>query len=215
MLVIMSQFLVVATRKLHREHMLRKEFVMARIRDWKSMQDLSARLLQERTGENIAAWNRRIAKEKLNDEKSLRAWLSKQGVTGYAQSLLVWERFGYPDFLLASADDLIEGQYADRPQLRPIFDALIDAAAALGEVTIQTRKTYVSLVTPRRTFARIQPTTKSRVDLGLRLEGHRPGGRLQPSKIHESTPLQISLASAGDIDAEVLNWLQEAYDQNS
>ena len=188
---------------------------MAKIRDWKSMKELSTRLLQERTGENVVTWNRRIAEKQLNDEKSLRAWLTKQGVTGYAQSLLVWERFGYPDFILASADDLIESQYADRPQLRPIFDALIDATASLGEVTIQTRKTYVSLVTPRRTFARIQPTTRNRVDLGLRLEGYKPGGRLQPSKIHETTPLQISFATVDDIDSEVLNWLQEAYDQNS
>src|SRR6266508_6057987 len=168
---------------------------MVKIRDWKSMRDLSIRLLMERTGENVATWNRRIAKGQFNDEKSLRAWLTKQGVTGYAQGLLVMERFGYPDFLLASADDLIDGQYADRPQLRPIFDAIIDAAAGLGEVTIQTRKTYVSLVTPRRTFARIQPTTKSRIDLALRLEGHKPGGRLQRSKIHDTTRLQISLAS--------------------
>lgn len=187
---------------------------MAKLRDWKSMNDLSARLLEERTGENVATWNRRIAKEQLDDEKSLRAWLTEQGVTGYAQSLLVMERFGYPDFLLASADELIDGQYADRPQLRPIFEALIEAAAGLGEVTVQTRKTYVSLVTPRRTFARIQPTTKSRVDLGLRLEGQKPSGRLRPSKIHETMPLQISLASVDDIDPEVLNWLQAAYDQN-
>jgi len=178
------------------------------------MLDWSARLLQERTGEDVATWNRRIAKEQLNDEKSLRAWLTKQGVTSYPQSLLVWERFGYPDHLLASAEDLIDRQYADRPQLRPIFDAVIDAAAGLGQLTIQARKTYVSLVTSRRTFARIQPTTKSRVDLALRLEGHKPGGRLQPSKIHETTRLQISLASLDDIDSEVLKLLQEAYDRS-
>ena len=188
---------------------------MTKMRDWKSMNEMSARLLEERTGEDVATWKRRIAKEQIKDEKSLRAWLTKQGVTGYAQSLLVMERFGYPDFFLASADELIEGQYADRPQLRPIFDALIEAAAGLGEVTIQTRKTYVSLVTPRRTFARIQPTTKNRVDLGLRLEGHKPGGRLQPSKIQETMRVQIGLASVDEIDSEALDLLQEAYDQNS
>jgi hypothetical protein len=179
------------------------------------MLDWSARLLKERTGEDVASWNRRIAEEQLNDEKSLRAWLTEQGVTSYPQSLLVWERFGYPDHLIASAEDLIEKQYADRPQLRPIFEAIIEAAAGLGEIIIQARKTHVSLVTSRRTFARIQPTSKSRVDLALRLEGHKPGGRLQPSKIHETTRLQISLASVDDIDSEVLAWLQEAYDQNS
>src|SRR5215216_1364697 len=187
---------------------------MAQTRDWKGMKDMSARLLQERTGQDLETWNQRIISEGFTIEQTLGAWLTKQGVTGYAQSLLVMERFGYPDFFLASADELIEAQYADRPQLRPIFDAIIDAAAGLGEVVIQTRKTYVSLVSPRRTFARVQPTTRQRVDLGLRLEGQQPGGRLHPSKIHETMPLQISLTSLDEVNAEVLGWLQQAYDQN-
>jgi hypothetical protein len=176
---------------------------------------MSARLLKERTGEGVETWNRRIRGERLADEKSLRRWLIERGVTGYAQTLLVMEQFGYPDFLLASADDLILGQYADRPRLRPIFDALIDAAAGLGEVAVQARKTYVSLVTPRRTFARIQPSTKSRLDLGLRLEGRKPAGRLVPSKIHQTMRLQISLASPNEVDREVLDWLQKAYEENA
>lgn len=187
---------------------------MAQSRDWQGMKDMSARLLKERTGADVETWNLRIKAERFDDEQELRAWLTAQGVTGYAQSLLVMERFGYPDFMLASADELIQGQYADRPQLRPILDAIIEAAAGLGEVIVQTRKTYVSLVSPRRTFARVQPTTKQRVDLGLRLAGQQPGGRLQPSKIHETMPLQISLTTVDEVDAEVLDWLQQAYDQN-
>jgi hypothetical protein len=69
-------------------------------------------------------------------------------------------------------------------------------------------------VTPKRTFARVQPTTKNRVDLGLRLEGQAPGGRLQPSRIHETTPLQISLSSVEEFDSEVLEWLSKAYERN-
>jgi hypothetical protein len=128
--------------------------------------------------------------------------------------MLVMEQFGYPDFLLASADELIDGQYEDRPELRSIFEAVIDAAAGLGEVVVQARKTYVSLVSPRRTFARVQPTTRNRVDLGLRIDGQKPLGRLKASKIHETMKLQISLASRDDLDTEVLEWLQRAYDQN-
>jgi hypothetical protein len=60
----------------------------------------------------------------------------------------------------------------------------------------------------------ISPTTRQRVDLGLRLEGQPPGGRLMPSKIHETMPLQISLTTPGKVDAEVLAWLQRAYEQN-
>jgi hypothetical protein len=190
------------------------EVSVAQTRDWQGMRDMSARLLKQRTGADVETWNQRIRAEGFMDEQALRSWLTTQGVMGYAQSLLVMERFGYPDFLLASADELIQGQYADRPQLRPIFDAIIDAAAGLGEVVVQTRKTYVSLVTPRRTFARVQPTTRQRLDLGLRLEGLEPGGRLLPSKIRATMPLQISLTTPEQVDSEVLDWLQRAYDQN-
>ena len=187
---------------------------MSNKRDWSSMTDMMARLLIERTGEDVAAWNKKIAQENLKDEKSLKSWLTGQGVTGYPRMMLVMERFGYPDFFNSSADELIDGQYTDRPQLRPICDALIAAATGLGEVVVQARKTYISLVTPRRTFARIQPTTKTRVDLGLRLDGHRAEGRLLPAKMDETMRLRIALTSVDEVDEEVLGLLQEAYEQN-
>jgi hypothetical protein len=81
-------------------------------------------------------------------------------------------------------------------------------------VIIQARKTYVSLVSPRRTFARVQPTTRARVDLGLRLEGRQPGGRLLPSTMHETMRLQVSLTAPADVNPEVRRWLQQAYSEN-
>jgi uncharacterized protein DUF5655 len=125
------------------------------------------------------------------------------------------ERFGCPDFVLASADQLIDQQYADRPHQRPIYDAIVSAAAQCGEVIIQARKTFVSLLTPRRTFARIQPTTKTRVDLGLRLDRQRPGARLRSSKIHETMRHQVSLTTPNQVDSEVKKWLKQAYTENS
>ena len=60
----------------------------------------------------------------------------------------------------------------------------------------------------------MQPTTKNRVDLGIRLEGLKPGGRLRPSKIHESKPIQVSFSARDEVDSEVLSWLQQAYDES-
>jgi hypothetical protein len=118
------------------------------VRSWHDIREWSAGLLGARTGEDVAAWNRRVAESGMDDEPALRAWLAEQGVTGYAQALLVWERFGYPDFLTADADALIAGQYADRPHLRPVLEAVLVALPALGPVTVQARKTFVSLVSP-------------------------------------------------------------------
>ena len=48
------------------------------------------------------------------------------------------------------ADELIAGQYADRPQLRPILEAVLAELPGLGPVTVQARRTLVTLFTPRR-----------------------------------------------------------------
>lgn len=174
----------------------------------------SARLLEKRSGEGVETWNRRIRQKRFEDEETLRSWLTDEGVTGYAQDLLVMERFGYPEFLTATAKELVDGQYSDRPRLRPIYEAIIESAKGLGDVTIQARKTYVSLVSPRRTFARIQPTTRDRIDLALRIEGTRPRGRLRPSKVHDTMQVQVGLSSLEDVDAEVRSWLRQAFEQN-
>jgi hypothetical protein len=185
-------------------------------KSWQEATEWSAGLLADRTGQDVAAWNRRVAETGIADEASLRAWLAGQEVTGYAQALLVWERFGYPDFLTADADELIAGQYADRPGLRPVLDAVLAALPPLGPVTVQARKTIVSLVSPRRTFAAVQATTKSRVDLGLRLADVKPEGRLLAVRNINvgAVNLMVALTAPGEVDEEVLGWLRRAYDES-
>ena len=187
---------------------------MPTIRDWRRNRDMWVRALESQTSEGLDTWNYRIREVTPANERQLRTWLSAQGVTGYAQSLLVMERFGYPDFILATADELIEKQYADRAHLRPIYDAIIIAAKRHGELVIQARKTYVSLVTPRRTFARVQPR-KTHVDLGLRLENCEVGGRLEISRLHHTMRVQIALTKPEEVDAEVQHWIELAYLENS
>ena len=154
------------------------------------MRDSSANLLQRRTGRNLDDWNRRIARRPFLNQAALRQWLADQGVTGYPQQLLVWERFGYPSFMTAGADDLIDRQYVDRAQL---------------------------LVSKRRTFAATQATTSNRVDLGLRLGNQRPGGRLKPGKGvgNGSMTVCLPLSAVADLDDEALSWLRRAYDENA
>ena len=187
---------------------------MPTILDWRQNRDRWIGLLKNQTSEGLDTWNQRIREATITDERQLRNWLSVQGITGYAQLLLVMERFGYPDFVLATADELIEKQYADRAHLRPIYDAIIVASECYGELVIQARKTYVSLVTPRRTFARVQPR-KSHVDLGLRLENCEVGGRLETSRIHHTMRVQIALTKPEEVDTEVQSWIERAYLENS
>ena len=188
-----------------------------RPRSWQEMREQEIQWLIERTGDGLDTWNARVRESGMADEASLRAWLSERGVTGYPAMLLVMERFGYPDYLQATADELIDGQYADRTDLRPILDKVLGMLPSVGDVEVQARKTYVALITPKRTFGAVQPTTKKRVDLGLRLTADvQPGGRLERASNfgQSSVTHKIALASADEVDDFVIDWLKRGYELN-
>jgi hypothetical protein len=183
------------------------------VRTWAELRDANEARLRRQTGHDVAWWNARIAAAGLDDESALRAWLTAEGVTGYQQMRLVMERFGYRDFLLATAGELLDGQYADRPQLRPILDAVLATVATFGPVDIQARKTYISLLTPRRTFAAVKPTARTRMDVALRLDGATPGGRLLDGSSTAGGTLNVrfAVASVDDLDDEAIGYLRQAY----
>jgi hypothetical protein len=187
-----------------------------RPRTWPEMRERIVQILERRTGEGIDVWVARVAALGDIDEPHLRLWLTEHGVTGYPQMLLVMERFGYPDFMLATADELIDAQYADRPTLRPVLDEVLLRAMEAGDVDVQARKTWVSLVTPKRTFALVRATTRDRVDVGLRLPGAEPGGRLLAARGlgNDYINVRVALHSTNDVDAPFASWLQQAYDAN-
>src|SRR6185437_11219435 len=124
------------------------------------------------------------------------------------------------DYLAADGDDadeLIEGQYADRPQLRPILDAVLAELPGLGPVTVQPRRTLVTLFTPRRAFAAVRAATRDRVDLGLRLDDTRPGGRLLAAGNvgGGGVTVRVALARPDEVDDEVRDLMRRAYAENS
>jgi Domain of unknown function (DUF5655) len=176
---------------------------------------ITAQLVRE-TGADVAAWNARIRELGPTSAAALKSWLGEQGVTGYPAMLLGYETFGYPDYLQASADELIDGQYRDKPAIRPIYDRLIAELPNVGEVEVQARKTYVALIGPRRTFASIQPTTKTRIDVGLRFDDAAQAAGLEPAKSigQSSMTHKIGLSSPDDVNAETVGWLRRAYEAN-
>src|SRR5258708_38171324 len=68
---------------------------------------------------------------------------------------------------------------------------------------------------PRAIAAR--PTTKTRVDLGLRIDGAEPGGRLLDGRTIAGGTVNIrgALSAVDDLDDEAVGVLRRAYDANS
>jgi hypothetical protein len=198
---------------------------MVDAKDWREMHEWSAQLLRRQTGQDVEEWNRRIRDTGITSRDELQMWLKTRSINGYAQQLLIMERFGYPEFLLQTAEELLAGQFADRQHLRPVFDEVIEAGVGIahhGLVEVQARKTFVTLRTKRRKFAMVRPSTKTRIDLGLRIVelggGHeRFTPRLQSAKLLRDDTMthRIPLTRLEDVDDEVCYWLAIAYEQNT
>ena len=182
------------------------------VRGWEQMRVDAERRLVAATGADLSTWARRSQEAGVEDEAGLRRWLGASGVQGYGQMFVVMERFGYPDYLTADAGDLVDSQYVDRPALRPVLDAVLAVAAGLDGTHVQARKGYVGLVA-RRQFAVVKPTTRTRVDLGLRLDGEDPGGRLLPARslANAAINLRMPLTSVEDVDGDVQAALARAH----
>jgi len=111
--------------------------------------------------------------------------------------------------------DLVAAQYAGpKAALKPIYDKLLEAARPFGpDLEVAPKKTYVSL-RRKKQFALIQPSTKTRVDLGINLKGQDPAGRLEASgSFNAMVSHRVRLESPADVDAEVAGWLKEAFEQ--
>ena len=108
------------------------------------------------------------------------------------------------------ADALYAGA---RSALRPVHDALVRSIGVFGEFDIAPKKGYLSL-RRRKQFAMIQPSTTSRIDLGLILPNLSPTERLEPAAgFNTLFTHRVRLTNVTDIDRELLGWLRDAYDR--
>lgn len=110
-------------------------------------------------------------------------------------------------------EDVVAAQYAGKKSgLRPIYERLVAVVGEFGgDVELAPKKTYVSLRRAKQ-FGLIQPSTPTRVDLGLILKGVAPTARLEASgSFNAMVTHRVRLGDAAEVDAELVGWLRAAY----
>jgi len=173
--------------------------------------------MKEKTGKTLEQWLA-IAK-KTGAEKHgqiVKALKGDHGLThGYAN--LVAHKLLKSDAGSKTSEgtDLVATQYAGpKADLKPIYDAVIKVVKALGkDVEIAPKKTYVSL-RRKKQFALVQPSTKTRVDLGINLKDEPATGRLEKAgSFNAMVSHRVRLENVGDVDKDVKAWLKKAWSE--
>ena len=112
----------------------------------------------------------------------------------------------------ATGDDLVDAQYEGRKApLRPLYERLVAEVTAFGaDVEVAPKKTSVSL-RRKKQFAVIEAPSATRLQLGLNLRTAAATGRLRVAG--GMCTHRVDVTSSGEIDAELIGWLHEAYEE--
>ena len=163
--------------------------------------------LEDKTGRPLAQWMTLLTEAGLEKHGAMMSLLKgEHGVTHGFANLIVHE-FRNRD---AEPVDLVAQQYGGKESLRPILDRVLAVVEDFGsDIEVAPKKTYVSL-RRRKQFAQVQPSTRTRVDVGLNLKGHAPTERMKATS--GMCTHKVGVTSPTDVDEELVGWLRTAYD---
>ena len=179
----------------------------------KEMADAMVRNLTDKTGKTLAQWLKIAKGSKLEKHGHLIKFLkSDHGMShGYA-NLIAHKTLQSDAGSAANVDDLIDAQYAGKKEgLRPIYEKLIAAVTKFGDVEVSPKKAYVSLRHAKQ-FALLQPSTATRLDVGIKLKDVKPAGRLEKSgSFNAMVTHRVRITDKKEVNPELIAWLKAAY----
>lgn len=170
--------------------------------------------LQEKTGKSFPEWQKLIRAGKFARHGEIVKLLKeKHGVShGYANQIAL-EALRPADAPAPGSDDLVAVQYAGKKAaLKPVYEKLVALLRRIdGDVEFAPKKAYVS-VRRAKQFAIIQPTTATRLDVGINLKGHAATARLENSgSFNAMVSHRVRISNIDEIDSELESWLRKAH----
>ena len=172
------------------------------------------RNLEEMTGKSLDAWVAIVQESGADKVRARINYLKDEhGLTyGYANlvALTAKDRETAAETPPDPVDALFDGPKAG---LRPVYDRILSAARAFGDDVIESpKRTYTSLRRNKQ-FAVLQPSTRTRMDVGLVLKGTPAAGRLEAAGSWNSMCThRVRLEAPEEVDDELLQWLRDAYE---
>jgi hypothetical protein len=171
--------------------------------------------IKVKTGKTPEDFKKLAAPKNFTRAGEIVAWLKKDFGLGHGHSMAIAAvllKSGKPKRTQGEKlSDLFAGPKA---KWRKACDQLTAKAVKFGPgVEIVSNDTYVKLHRNGKKFAVIQPSSGERLELGFKMKGVKPIGRLEEAKGSWAGMVthRVLVTDPKQVNAEVLAWLRRAY----
>lgn len=175
------------------------------------------RNIEAKTGKSLAEFRAIIGQCGLTKHSEIRTLLMKEFGLGHgdAENLVHFARQtdgqSAAEATGLSADEVLSAIYTGaKAPLRALHDELLRGIEAMGPFETVPKKGYVSL-RRKKQFAMVGPGSKGRLEIGLNLKGIPGTERLVEQPPGGMCQYKVFVSSAGEVDAELLGWVSQAY----
>ena len=171
--------------------------------------------IAKKTGKTVDEWINIVQQQKLQKHGEMMKFLKEEhGFThGYANMVAI-KVTGTDARAVENKDELIDKQYKGKEHFKPLYQKLMIQIKSFGtDVEVAPKNAYVSL-RRKKQFATLQPSSKTRFEIGINLKGEAGDEVLKPiTSANAMCSHKIELTSEADLSTNVLNWIKKAYDK--
>jgi Domain of unknown function (DUF4287)/Domain of unknown function (DUF5655) len=174
--------------------------------------------IKAKTGQTPAEF-RALAQDKGLLQPGVKAgevvrWLKEDYGLGHGHAMAMYGAIKPADGPRQSTDEAVGTHFTGRRiGRRETYNRLIASVAEFGsDVSAQPAKSYISLVRDGKKFAIVRVTSE-RLDVGIKLKGAAPTGRLTlAGSWNAMVTHRVAIKDPADVDPELIRWMRSAYE---
>jgi hypothetical protein len=171
--------------------------------------------IKAKTGKTPSDFRVLAAEKGLVKHSEIIAWLKTDFELGHGHANAIAAVLKNPEFNKTSLEDKLEKVFTGTKAVwRETFNILLEKIRIFApDVELAPTSTYISLLKNKKKFGIVQPSSKERLDVGIKLGKISATQRLELSGTWNAMVThRVSIGSADEIDTELLNWLEQAYE---
>ena len=180
----------------------------------KKAEETQLKNIEASTGKTLGQWTSILKNSGFSKHGEQVNFLKKGHGFGHGNANMLVHHVNKSHSGFENEEDLISQQYKGKEALKLVYNQLVNDVKSFGnDVELSPKKAYVSL-RRKKQFAIIQPSTKTRLDLGLNLKFVEPSGVLEASGSWNSMcSHRVKIEKITDLNSSIISWLRQAYEQ--